>query len=189
MAHKLSVDTSMRDGLYIAKIHGFPVGRNTPYLFTDAVYTENNSSFPNPIQKTPGMHEISAETEKSLQKAIKKFEETVEGINALEGQRELIRQRLLVSKLLGDIPEKIVEMSYSGYGDSGEIQDCSVDEKDAPEGDRVDEFLWEMLWQQHSGFENNEGGEGTVAWDLIKDEITITHGTHVTETTYETSVL
>lgn len=68
-----------------------------------------------------------------------------------------------------------ITMEYSGYGDSGDIESCSVDDSD------VAEFLWEMMWTKHSGFENNEGGNGTVTWDLKLDQITIEHREAYTE--------
>lgn len=85
---------------------------------------------------------------------------------ALGVKRKDLRERLLADVLLGEqTPE--VEMVYSGYGDSGQIESGP-----SPE---VNEFLWDMMWSLHAGFENNSGGQGTVTWHLLKDEIHVSH--------------
>lgn len=61
-----------------------------------------------------------------------------------------------------------VTMSYSGYGDSGQVDSCSYDHE-------IGDFLWDVMWSRHSGFENNDGGDGTVTWNIVEDTILIEH--------------
>lgn len=84
-------------------------------------------------------------------------------------RRVILRERLLSKVLLGESSEKTVQVEYSGYSDSGNIDSCSVNDPD------VADFLWDVMYQNHSGFEINSGGNGTVTWHLIEDRICVTH--------------
>ncbi|KIC39831.1 hypothetical protein RA27_17425 [Ruegeria sp. ANG-R] len=84
----------------------------------------------------------------------------------------------LIAQLRGlGITEVIAE--YEGYGDSGNIEDVTVrpvgvkltDDQFAEVGD----FAWSFAYHQHPGFENNEGGYGTLTWDVAADSITLDH--------------
>lgn len=83
--------------------------------------------------------------------------------------RQTLRERLLARKLLDGEKFEEVEFIYSGYGDSGDIEECKPDE----EG--LSDFLWNRMWDLHAGFENNSGGGGEITWDLHDDVITINH--------------
>jgi hypothetical protein len=37
------------------------------------------------------------------------------------------------------------------------------------------DFAWSLAYHHHPGFENNEGGYGTLTWDLRNDSITLDH--------------
>jgi hypothetical protein len=72
------------------------------------------------------------------------------------------------------IPKIIV--TYSGGGDSGDIDDISVDGAGASTDlaalgleEPVREIAWKAIEQKNSGWENNEGGSGTVSF-ILKDE-------------------
>lgn len=97
--------------------------------------------------------------------------------------RQTLREKLLVDALLNQDGEAEASMEYNGYGDSGQIQDCTSDDEE------VQEFLWDMMWALHAGFENNEGGQGTVTWNLTKDEITVDHGENFISTVDTVTVL
>jgi hypothetical protein len=99
----------------------------------------------------------------------------------LVSQRISLREKILTSKLLGATDENIVTVTYDGYGDSGQIQECNLPES-CPEHTEVQEYLWQLMWQLHSGFENNEGGQGTISWDLNEDKIVIDHEDNVVTT-------
>lgn len=85
----------------------------------------------------------------------------------LAAKRKTLLEDLRVSVMLGEISSPI-SVDYDGYGDSGEIHGDHL-----PDG--VADLLWETMWSIHAGFENNEGGNGTITWDLATDVITIDH--------------
>lgn len=88
-----------------------------------------------------------------------------------------LRARLLAELRTQNIPS--VTMTYSGYGDSGQIEDVTLDH------DEVSDFLWNMMWLQHHGFENNDGGNGEVTWNIEADTIHIIHNDVIE--TYDTT--
>jgi len=81
-----------------------------------------------------------------------------------------------------------VTAEYEGYGDSGNVEDITLQ----PSGialpselsSQLDDFAWAFAYQQHPGFENNEGGYGTLAWDLTKDSIDLDHADRFVESTH-----
>jgi hypothetical protein len=75
-------------------------------------------------------------------------------------------------------------ITYSGSGDSGQIDDWTweslIPHKELDEDDELNEKVCDFGWELvsacgHSGFENNEGGDGEIVWDTIKDEIQYKH--------------
>ena len=81
-----------------------------------------------------------------------------------------------------------VEATYDGYGDSGNIEDLAfVPTRIVPlgaTGTRLADFLWQMAYDRHPGFENNEGGYGEVRWDLEADTISIDHAERYVEVSH-----
>ncbi len=87
-----------------------------------------------------------------------------------------------------------IEVTYNGEGDEGQIENINgyrpqlngelVDDnetqllvdltvmKDPDDGqapalaDLVDDFMWEVIGVEHDGFENNDGGSGTLVIDV-----------------------
>ena len=87
--------------------------------------------------------------------------------------------------------------SYDGYGDQGNIEDLGVfkEVKDEQLGEiktplklpsemeiKLQDFVWTIAYQQSPGFENNEGGFGTLTWDLKTDKIILEHSNRYLET-------
>lgn len=78
-----------------------------------------------------------------------------------------------------------VVAEYEGYGDSGNVENLTVQ----PEGialpedlaRSVEDFAWSIAYHQHPGFENNEGGYGTLTWDIAADSITLDHADRYVE--------
>ena len=76
---------------------------------------------------------------------------------------------------------------YDGYGDSGNVEDISATKGGEPIElsddltQRLDSFIWSLGYNRHPGFENNEGGFGTLTWDLGTDEITVDHSDRYVE--------
>ena len=114
---------------------------------------------------------------------------------ARKTENEKVRQHLLeeLRKLKAD------ELAgyYNAYGDSGNVEEISVVRvgKDA-DGNKLKEpvillrdletvlenFIWAFAYQQSPGFENNEGGFGTLTWDLNADKIQLEHSNRFMET-------
>jgi len=78
-----------------------------------------------------------------------------------------------------------VTAEYEGYGDSGNVEDVNVQpaEVKLPEAlvTVVGDFAWSLAYHHHPGFENNEGGYGTLTWDLRDDSITLDHADRYVE--------
>lgn len=87
--------------------------------------------------------------------------------------------------------------SYDGYGDAGNVEDLGVfkEVKDEQLGEikiplklpsemeiKLQDFVWAIAYQQSPGFEINEGGFGTLTWDLRTDTITLEHSNRYLET-------
>jgi hypothetical protein len=81
--------------------------------------------------------------------------------------RQDIRERILLKALIEENVPLEYEGSYDGYGDSGNYHCHTGDEE-------VDAFLTAML-DKHVQFDwyNNEGGGGTITWQIKEDIITI----------------
>jgi hypothetical protein len=89
--------------------------------------------------------------------------------------RARLRLELLTGTFLGENGKTIL-LEYSGYGDSGGPEDCTPDRED------LKDFLYSFVYSQHAGYENNDGGQGTVSWDLLNDVITLDHGSNYMST-------
>ena len=78
-----------------------------------------------------------------------------------------------------------IEGRYDGYGDSGnsEYVGCcpSTVEIDNRLIQKLQNFVWDMAYIQSPGFENNDGGEGDLTWNIETDKITIEHANFYTE--------
>lgn len=93
-----------------------------------------------------------------------------------------------------------VVIRYDGYGDSGGVEECTVEggkgqesltvpvqtvildwssaEKTiqmAPLRDVLETLAMQYVAVEHSGWENNDGGSGNVAFDPIADTVTVSH--------------
>lgn len=86
---------------------------------------------------------------------------------------------------LRDLGVTEVTAEYEGYGDSGNVEDLSVmpAELKLPEDLRtkLEDFAWSVAYNQHPGFENNEGGYGTLTWDVVADGISLDHADRYVE--------
>ena len=109
-----------------------------------------------------------------------------------QGRRELEQRRVAAVFRKESLPqlqaltvEKVVG-GYSGYGDSGDLHDLQCV---GPDGKPVEidevlrrkcvDFLYEFL---PDGYENNEGGQGTVTLNLETMRIELEHEENYTET-------
>ena len=126
-----------------------------------------------------------------IEKRVKMMEETRKAENKVA--------RANFRKELRAIGADELVSSYDGYGDEGNVHDLGVfkDVEDEqlgeiktplklPSGmeDKLQDFVWSIAYQQSPGFENNEGGFGTLTWDLKADEIMLEHSNRYLETIY-----
>jgi hypothetical protein len=97
--------------------------------------------------------------------------------------REELLHTLRAEALLGTLYQNPIQMIYSGYGDSGGMIETQVfkdvldkaDLKKRKLQQAIEELLHEVMWSEHGGYENGDGGEGTITWDLATDKILIEH--------------
>lgn len=98
----------------------------------------------------------------------------------LSAERYLLLRRLRMAGV------RTLFGSYDGYGDSGNYEEISLDNgRVIPSGDLVEtlgDFVWDVAYFHHSGFENNEGGYGELTWDIEADSITLDHADRFIET-------
>jgi hypothetical protein len=99
-----------------------------------------------------------------------------------------------------------VEITYDGEGDSGQIQDIVAvdignarvpldrqvttalsDGKEPTLSEAIDDFAWTVLQEYHGGFENNDGGYGTIAIDVAKGIVTLDHNDRYTDVVNSTT--
>lgn len=101
-----------------------------------------------------------------------------------EAARALATERAaLLAALRGRGVDRIVAV-YDGYGDSGNVSGVAAEPAEASPGDlerRLADFVWDVAYDLHPGFEIDDGGEGTVTWDLRADRIDVEHADFVTE--------
>ncbi len=85
----------------------------------------------------------------------------------------------------------IVSASYSGCGDSGQVDevhfhtgDNRVVTGDIPQDlqQEVETLLYDAIEYRHGGYENNDGGEGEFRWVLAHNQLDHTHRDFYTET-------
>ena len=86
---------------------------------------------------------------------------------------------------LRDLGITEVTAEYEGYGDSGNVEDVALQpagiELPKDISARLEDFAWSFAYHQHPGFENNEGGYGTLTWDIALDSIILDHADRYVE--------
>lgn len=92
------------------------------------------------------------------------------------------RAELLAKLRTKGIP--CVTIDYSGYSDSGQVESIDPKEANIP---GLDDWAWQLAYDAHPGFENNEGGQGTLTWNVTTDTIELVHGDNYTSTEYTSS--
>lgn len=97
-----------------------------------------------------------------------------------------------------------IHADYSGYGDSGSIDNPTTTppkqiNMDAPfgnmphpwrpnetmsrtVGEAITDIFYKLLEQSHPGWEINDGSQGEFDWDITTDKITLDHGENYTST-------
>ncbi|GFE67099.1 DUF6878 family protein [Litoreibacter roseus] len=107
--------------------------------------------------------------------------EIISAMEEAQRQRETAlkdeRARLLVA--LRAAGATGVTVQYDAYGDSGNVQDMTLEpvgtELSSEDAKALENFGWDQAYSLHPGFENNEGGYGEMTWDITEDRIDLTH--------------
>lgn len=96
-----------------------------------------------------------------------------------------------------------VEVEYDGEGDEGQIQSIAAfdannqdiptdtititmpgDDNPEPLREAIDAFAWDVLDAYHCGFENNDGGCGTITISATDNSVTLDHGSRYVDIHY-----
>ncbi len=88
------------------------------------------------------------------------------------------RERVELRDLLRTKGVERVEAGYDGYGDSGNVNHVTVSPTDVEVKElatRLADFIWAIAYNLNPGFEIDDGGEGTLTWDIGKDRIDVNH--------------
>ncbi|MXY32579.1 MAG: hypothetical protein F4Y60_00495 [Boseongicola sp. SB0664_bin_43] len=88
------------------------------------------------------------------------------------------RERAQLADLLRAKGVERVEAGYDGYGDSGNVNHVAVSPKEIEIKEldtRLADFIWATAYNLNPGFEIDDGGEGTLTWDVVKDRIDVRH--------------
>ncbi len=98
-------------------------------------------------------------------------------------ERVQTRANLLVE--LRALGVTLIEIQYEGYGDSGNVEDVTPTPatiKLAYDLNlRAETFGWDFAYALNPGFENNEGGYGSLEWNLETDKINVSHSNRYVE--------
>lgn len=97
------------------------------------------------------------------------------------GNQERLYSKLIdeeyIQKLIDEHGGKTqFEFPYNGYGDSGEI------DSNLPYNDDLLNIAYEIIDLYHGGWENNEGGDGTVMINLETKDVSIYHTQYYEDT-------
>lgn len=127
----------------------------------------------------------------------------VEIIAEKERHLKSVKPPLLAA--LKTIGASFAEVEYDGEGDSGQIEGIHAYNKDGQtislksqpitigEGDTaesyesledcIETFAWDVIGLHHDGFENNEGGYGTLTINVADGTITLSHSDRFVDVT------
>jgi len=102
------------------------------------------------------------------------------------------KQTIIAALLANDIA--CVTAEYDGEGDQGQVNTISAydadnkevpldgmtvtmpaDDKPTPLQEAIDDFAWAVLDAYHAGFENNDGGYGTLTISAHNDSVVLQH--------------
>ncbi|MBO6727775.1 MAG: hypothetical protein JJ911_19110 [Rhizobiaceae bacterium] len=88
------------------------------------------------------------------------------------------RRKALLAALRAAGATRVIIL-YDGYGDSGDVNDVTIEPETvalgAEDAMALAAFGWDRAYALHPGFENNEGGNGEIAWDIATDTMSLTH--------------
>lgn len=104
-------------------------------------------------------------------------------IETLESEDET---RAKLRRALAALGVTKAELSYNGSGDEGNIEEATLSTEQKAElsipydlHNRLADWAWDFVCGYHSGFQDNDGGFGTLTWDMATGAITLDHNDNV----------
>lgn len=117
-------------------------------------------------------------------------------------REEIAKKKAVICEVLRKHGVYMLVAEYSGEGDSGNVEGTlayrladgfnpetdgdptigeGLEDVDVPRFDNhsLDEFVWECAYGTHPGFENNEGGHGSVIIWVDAERVVVEHWNHV----------
>lgn len=102
-----------------------------------------------------------------------------------ERKATVAANRCALHETLSSLGVAEIVAEYDAYGDSGNIESVSI----SPEGFEMEEslnfrlrdFLWSVVYDLHPGFENNDGGDGEIRWNVEENKIDVDHRERFTD--------
>jgi hypothetical protein len=95
------------------------------------------------------------------------------------------KDRAVLHALLQSKGVTRIDAQYDAYGDSGNVKDITFTPVtvmiETAQEEALRDFIWSMAYALHPGFENNDGGDGEVVWEIDEDKIQIEHRERFTD--------
>lgn len=111
------------------------------------------------------------------------FEARIRKREAEQAERNRI-MRAKILKKMRELGVKTITADYDGYGDSGNVNNIEFTTAKGmvKSTDRLENFIFAIVYQQFPGFEINEGAQGEFVWDITTDKIKIDHIQNILQT-------
>ena len=102
-----------------------------------------------------------------------------------ERKARLATERKVLRETLTSLGVMRIEARYDGYGDSGNVEEIVLTPEAVTLEDglhtKLADFLWSVAYDLHPGFENTDGGDGEITWDLTENKIDLEHRERFTD--------
>lgn len=135
-----------------------------------------------PVTSTLEYNFYYTEKESHQYEQIKSFEELARmdtWFNSGDGLYKKLNDDNFVKQLVEQNGgETVFEMTYEGYGDSGQIEDNHY-------SNSIETLGYEVIDLFYSGWENNEGADGTILIDCNNKKVTLNHTLYSEEDIFE----
>jgi len=136
------------------------------------------------MAKKKAVKKKAATRGKTTQPRLRKLLDELSGRTNDKQAEAIAKIRRICDGLAATTGIKTITYEYSGEGDSGAMHDVTYTPKpkiaipEALQG-QLETCAWEFI---PAGFENNEGGYGTLTIDIAKHKISIAHSERIVET-------
>ena len=105
------------------------------------------------------------------------YRQSKEELDRRRAAKAVLQQELkneLLKSLISALRHSSIQIMYSGGGDDGGIEEITG-ARDSSERDLIEEFFYSVCYPKIRGFENNEGGGGTVKILLCDGAVKVQH--------------